>query len=187
MRNDEVAAARMALEDAAKAFLTVRMAMDQQEARSRELFRQEAQALRNAVTRTRQDIDSIVRGASAQITQEAKQSVASVTADYDRAVTATSARLHEASKTVWGWFAAAGGILLAVLIVGWAVLGYFRRELADAQEQFQRYENALPVLEAFSASDAMVCDGRLCVNVDPNARRAGDKRQYRPAKPRPQK
>lgn len=82
------------------------------------------------------------------------------------------------------WFVAAGGILLLVLLTGWAVLGYYRRELVEVQAEYQRYENAAKIAQAFYASDAAVCAGRLCVNVDTNARRQGDKRQYRPAEPR---
>ena len=84
------------------------------------------------------------------------------------------------------WFAAAAAILLLVLLVGWAVLGYYRRELADVKEQLERYDNAIPVLQAYYASDAVICGNRVCTNVDPNGQRAGDKRQYRQAKPRPQ-
>ncbi|QBG86809.1 hypothetical protein EYC54_02325 [Xanthomonas oryzae] len=84
------------------------------------------------------------------------------------------------------WFAAAAAILLLVLFVGWAVLGYFRRELSTVKKELQRYENAMRVLQAYSASDAVICDGRVCVNVDPNGQRTGDKHQYRQAKPRPQ-
>ncbi|WP_230079400.1 hypothetical protein [Xanthomonas oryzae] len=47
------------------------------------------------------------------------------------------------------WFAAAAAILLLVLSVGWAVLGYFRRELSTVKEELQRYENAIPVLQAY--------------------------------------
>ncbi|AOL21727.1 hypothetical protein BGK55_15150 [Xanthomonas citri pv. malvacearum] len=85
------------------------------------------------------------------------------------------------------WFAAAGAILLLVLLVGWTVLGYYRRELAAVKDELGRYENAIPVLQAYYASDAAICGGRVCVNVDPNGQRAGDKRQYRQAKPRSQK
>lgn len=107
-------------------------------------------------------------------------------AEYDRAVKTTSAHLQKASKTVWMWFAAGGAILLLVLIVGWAVLGYYRRELAAIKEELQRYENAVLVVQAFYASDAVLCGGRVCTKVDPNALRQGDERQYRQAKPRPQ-
>lgn len=66
------------------------------------------------------------------------------------------------------------------------VLGYYHRELAAIKDELQRYENAVPVVQAFYASDAVLCGGRVCTNVDPNAPRQGDKRHYSQAKPRPQ-
>ncbi|PPU93400.1 hypothetical protein XpopCFBP1817_11030 [Xanthomonas populi] len=84
------------------------------------------------------------------------------------------------------WFAAAAAILFLLLFIGWAVLGYYRRELSIVQAELQRYESAIPVLQAYYPSDAVICGGRGCANVDPNGKRTGDKRQYRQAKPRSQ-
>jgi hypothetical protein len=77
--------------------------------------------------------------------------------------------------------------ILALLFfaVSWGVLGYFRHQLAAAQEEYQRYDNAAAIAQAFYASDAMICGGRICANEDPSGQRAGDKRQYRQARPRP--
>ncbi|WP_301951062.1 hypothetical protein [Xanthomonas fragariae] len=43
--------------------------------------------------------------------------------------------MQVASKAMWLWYGAAGAILLLVLLVGWAVLGYYRRELASVKEE----------------------------------------------------
>ncbi|WP_223214392.1 hypothetical protein ACCQ13_01970 [Xanthomonas sp. NCPPB 1638] len=174
------------MRDAIKAILMLRSEMAQREARMSASFSQQIQSLQQQVGQFRQEVKSIVSAASTQIATEAKDAVSPVAKEYDRAVSATSAHLQGASKTVWMWFAAAAAILLLVLVVGWTVLGYFRHELSTAREELQRYENAIPVLQAYSASDAVICDGRVCVNVDPNGQRTGDKRQYRQAKPRPQ-
>ncbi|WP_238135530.1 hypothetical protein [Xanthomonas fragariae] len=149
-------------------------------------FNQELQSLRNEVSMSRREIATIVGGAKTQLAEDGKQALAPVAAQFDRDVTTTTARLKGASKTVWTWFAAGGAILLLVLLVGWAVLGYYRRELAATKDELQRYENAVPVVQAFYASDAIVCADRICVNVDPTGLRQGDKRQYRQAKPREQ-
>lgn len=159
---------------------------EQREARMQAAFDQRMQALQSEVAQIHRRVDGIVSGASTQIAKEAKEAVSPVAAEYDRAVSTTSAHLQGASKTVWLWFGAAGAILLLVLLVGWAVLGYYRRELSTVKEELQRYENAIPVLQAYYASDAVICGGRVCANVDPNGQRAGDKREYRQAKPRPQ-
>lgn len=172
--------------DAVKALMMLRSEIAQREARMSASFNEQVQSLRQEVNQFRRDISGIVDGAGTQIAKDAKDAVSPVAAEYGRAVSATSAHLQGASKTVWLWFGAASSVLLLVLLVGWVVLGYYRRELATAKEELQRYENAVPVVQAFVASDAIVCDSRICVNVDPNGRAQGDKKQYRQAKPRPQ-
>lgn len=158
----------------------------QREARMQASFDQRMQALQGEVTQVHRRVDGIVGGASAQIAKVAKDAMAPVAAQYDRDVSLTSAQLRKANNTVWMWFAAAGAILLLVLLVGWAVLGYYRRELAGLKDELGRYENAIPVLQAYYASDVVICGDRVCVNVDPHGKRSGDKRQYRQARPRPQ-
>jgi hypothetical protein len=174
-------------EKAIKALLMLRSEMAQREARMSASFNQHIQSLQQHVGQFRQEVKGIVSGAGAQIATEAKDAVSPVAREYDRAVSATSARLQGANKTVWMWFGAAGTILLLVVLVGWAVLGYYRRELAAVQDELQRYENAVPVVQAFYASDAMLCGDRVCVNVDPHGQRVGREKQYRQARPRPQK
>ncbi|WP_236621728.1 hypothetical protein [Luteimonas huabeiensis] len=171
--------------DAVKALMMLRSEMAQREARMGASFNEQVQSLRREVQQFRRDIEGIVGGAGARIVREAKDAVSPVAAEYGRAISATSAHLQGASRTVWAWFAAAGSILLLVLLVAWAVLGYYRRELAQAQDELARYEHAVPVVQAFFASDAVVCDGRICVNVDPEGRLRGDRKQYQQARPRP--
>lgn len=171
--------------DAVKALMMLRAEMAQREARMGASFNEQMQSLREEVTRFRHDIAGIVGGAGTRIAQEAKEAVAPVATEYGRAVSATSAHLHGASRTVWLWFGAAGAILLLVLLVGWSVLGYYRRELAAAKDELQRYEHAVPVAQAFHASDAILCGNLLCVRIDPAARRHVDGQAYRQALPRP--
>lgn len=56
--------------------------------------------------------------------------------------------------------------------------GYYRRELASLKQELVRYEEAIPVVQAYYASDVVICGGRVCANVDPKGQRTGDKRQY---------
>lgn len=172
--------------DAVKALMMLSSEMAQREARMRTSFNQQVQSLRQEVGQFRHDIAGIVGGAGTRIAKEAKDAVSPIAAEYDRAISATSAQLRGANRTVWGWFGAAGTILLLVLLVGWAVLGYYRRELAATKEELQRYDDAVPVVQAFYASDAVLCGGRICSNTDPDGQRTGDKRQYRQSRPRPQ-
>lgn len=173
-------------ENAVNALLMLRSEMAQREALTSASFGQQIQSLQQQVGQFRQDVKGIVSDASVQIATEAKEAVVPTVREYDRAVSATSAHLQGANRTVWMWFGAAGTILMLVLFVGWSVLGYYRRELAAVQDELHRYESAVPVVQAFHASDATLCGDRLCVNVDPKAQRVGLEKQYRQARPRPQ-
>lgn len=172
-------------DDALKALLLLRSEMAQRDARLGAALSQQIEALQQQAGHFRHDVNAIIRGAGVQIATEAKAAVSPVAREYDRAVSATSACLHRASRTVWAWFGVAGALLVLVLVVGWGLLGYYRRELANAKEELHRHENAVPVVRAFHASDATLCGEGLCVNVDPKGPRTGNQRQYRPARARP--
>lgn len=171
-------------ESAIKAILMLRSEMAQREAQMSASLSQQIQSLRQQVSQFRHEVTGIVAGASAQIATEAKEAVSPVAKEYSRAVSTASAHLQGASRTVWLWFAAAASTLLLVLFVGWVLLGHYRRELSTVKEELHRYENAIPVLEAYYASDAVICGNRVCANIDPQGQRAGDKRQYLQAKAR---
>lgn len=173
------------LQDTLKLQSALMAKFGEREIRMQASFDQRMQALQSEVSQVHHRVDGIVGGASSQIAREAKNAVAPVAAQYGRDVSITSAQLQKANRTVWTWFCTSGSILLLVLLVGWAVLGYYRRELAVAKDELGRYEDAIPVLQAYYASDASICGDRICVNVDPNAKRQGNKSQYRQARPRP--
>lgn len=116
--------------------------------------------------------------------EQTRLALAPAAMKYSRTVENTCTRLHAAQKTISLAFALAGAASLLFLLVGWLTLGYYRRELGAVQTELQRHEQAIPILQAYAASDAMLCDGRICVNIDPAARPHGEKRRYRPAKPR---
>lgn len=116
--------------------------------------------------------------------EQAQLTLAPAAIKYERAVEGACARLQAAQRTISVAFALAGSSLLLFLLVGWLLLGYYRRELNAAQSELQRHEQAIPILQAYAASDAVLCDGRLCINTDGAASARGEKRQYRPAKPR---
>lgn len=183
---DKLASAEAALTEAAKAILLMIATMEQREQRMHQTVDKEVLSLREEMNKVRSEVSALVRGASAQIAGEAKQAIAPVAASYDHAVTATT-QLRSASKTVWLWFASGAALLLLSCVVSWAVVSLYRHELTDVKEQLQSYKSAATTLQAFYASDAVVCGDRLCVNVDPNGQRFGDKHQYHQARPRPQR
>lgn len=190
---DDAAMLRAALHDAAhanqqaaKAMLTLLAEMEQREARMTAAFNQRMHALEDGVSRVENRVAGIVSGAKTQLAEDGKLALAPVAAQFDRDVAATATQLKRANKTVWTWAAIIGGVLLSVAIVAWTVLGYYRRELAKTQAELAHYERVVEVVKAYTASDAAVCDGRLCVNIEPNGKRMGGKRQYRQAKLREQ-
>lgn len=173
--------------DAIKTLMMLRAEMVQREARMTATIDAQVQSLRQEVVQFRREISAVVDGAGNRIALDAREAVSPLVAQYGSAVSGASAQLRNAGRTVWMWLAAAGASLLMVLIVGWALLGYYRRELAATKEELQRYEDAVPVVEAFYASDAVVCGGVICTNVDPGGSRAGGEGQYRAARQRPQR
>lgn len=174
-----------ALESSARALLLLQNKIEQREQRLRADIDQHIRSLRDELMQTHHRVNHIVGAAGEKIAQEAKQAVAPAAVEYGRSVAAVTSRLQGVNKMVWGWFGAAGAVLLVALVAGWVVLGYYRRELASVKDELARYENAVPIVQAFYASDAVMCGGRICANADPNGQRLGDKRQYRQAKPRP--
>ncbi|MGY1457154.1 MULTISPECIES: hypothetical protein [unclassified Luteimonas] len=172
------------LQEAVKAILMLRSEMTQREARMSAALDRHIQALQQEARDFRSDIEGLVGGAGNRITEEAKGALGPLVAGYDGAVSATSARLRGAGQMIWLWFGALAATLLLVLVTAWAVLGYHRRELAGIEAELRRYEQAVPVVQAFYASDAVICGGRVCVNVDPDGQPAGEGRQYKPARAR---
>lgn len=170
--------------DAIKALMMLRAEMAQREARMSATINEHVQSLRQDAGQFRRDVAAIVEGAGTRIAQEARETVSPVAAEYGQAVSALSAQLRGTGQVVRIWMGASAAILLLVLVVAWTVLGHYRRELAATKEELQRYEDALPVLEAFYASDAVICGGVICARVDLKGRRAGDKGEYLAAKPR---
>ena len=172
--------------DAVKALLLLRSELVQREARMGAAFDARMQAIGQEVSQVRTEILGLVDGAGARIAREARDAVSPVASEYGRAVSATSAHLQGASRLVGLWLGATGIALLLALLVGWAVLGYYRRELAQTRADLARHENALPVMQAFAASDAFVCNGRICIRPDPAITLSGKRKHYRSARTRPE-
>ena len=173
------------LQDAVKAILVLRAEMTQREARVSSALEGHVQALQHEARQFRAGLKGLVEGAGLRISQDAREALVPVAAEYDRTVSATSARLQAVDRTIRLWFGMVAVALCLVAMAAWLVLGHYRRELAAVQAELGRYEHAVPVVQAFYASDAVLCGGRVCVNIDPDGPHAGEGGQYRPARPRP--
>ena len=184
MGEQDPAAVLAALQNSLRLQAAMLSRFEQRETRMQATFDQCVQSLQADMEALNRKVEAIVGGASARIASDAKDAVAPVTAQYGRDLAAAATVLRRTGATLWMWSIAAGGLLALVLIVGWAVLGYYRGELASSKEALQRYDDALPVLQAYYASDAVICDGRVCINPEAGTPRGGGDKPYRRAKAR---
>lgn len=69
-----------------------------------------------------------------------------------------------------------GSLLLLLAGGGW-LLTQYRDEIRDNQLRAE-------LLRAYNVADVTLCDGRLCANVETKGAAYGDRRQYRPVRPR---
>lgn len=143
---------------------------------------QHMRTLQDRVTRVGHQIETIVSSATSKVADDAQKTFAPIAASFNRDA---SARLHAISRTLSLWCGAAVLIVVLTLLCGWTVLSHYRHELAATREELQRHEDAIPVLQAYAASDATVCGGRICVNIEAETARLSDKHKYRRARPRP--
>lgn len=178
-------AAVQALRQATQGALTVLGGLNEREQALRASLEQQARALGSQVTDARLEFRQLLDGAGDRIAGEARQAVVPAVAECGRAAQAAAAQLRSAGRVAWLGSGAALLVLLVALGGGWMLLSDVRSELAAARDELQRYENALPVVRAFYASDAVLCGERICANVDPQERMPGVEARYRPVRARP--
>lgn len=139
-------------------------------------FSRRMQSMEKEVRLAQSGIHDLVNGASFRIIDEAGKAFRPLVARYDFEASAATTKLRMASRIVWLWFGGALSILLLTFAVGWISVNHDQREIAAASDKLQRYENAVTIVDAFYASDAVVCGDpgapRICANIDPNGARA---------------
>ena len=182
---DQLPALLASLQNTVKLQAGLLAKFEQRDAQLNAAVHQRMAAMQSEVHQLQRRVEGIVSGASSHIAEQAKVAVAPAKAEVDRATAAFARQLQGAGRTLWTWYAGLAVLALLLAAVAWAVLGYYRRELRTVKDELGRYENAIPVLQAYYASDVAICGGRVCVNVDPDGQRAGDRQQYRQARPRP--
>jgi len=178
---------RQMLERLFDALLTLRAEVDQRDRHMRTNFDQKMNAVQNQLTQTERKLEAIADDAGAKIERHARDAVMPVAAEYGRSIDSFSIKLRRIERTAWLWGGGAAALLALVVAGLWWTLTGYKRDLDAAKAQYIRFEQANTVLQAYTASDAIVCGGFLCVNTDANGKRQGIKRQYRQALPRPQK
>lgn len=152
--------------------------MEQRETQLHASLENKAQAAHCELQLLQHHLAALVGSAQDAISEQAGAAMAPVAMECKRAVADVTTRLRQSSRIVWGWYLALAGLALLLILLGAGVLGYYQRELDAARAALARHDNALPVLQAFQASDASLCDGHLCIRVDPAAQRYGQDKQY---------
>lgn len=175
---------RKPLEDALGALLVLRTEAVEREARLHAAIDQQIKALRSEVAQAQHGVAALLRDARTRLDAQAQQALTPIATEFGQATNEAVLRLQRAGRVLWTWFIAAAGVLSVAVLAAWMLLAQQRRELAEVQAQLQRYEDALPVLTAFYASDAVVCGERICVDVEAGRPPRGLAERYRQAKPR---
>lgn len=181
----ELAALLSSLQSTLKLQSTLLVRFEDRETEMRLAFEQRMQALQSEIALAQRRIDAVVGQACTRIAENADEVLRPMAVKHDQVAVDFAARMSSAGRMVWTWFGASAAIVLLVLLVMWLMLSHYRGELAVTKEELHRYEDALPVLRAFYASDAVICGERICSNADPDGQRVGERLQYRQAMSRP--
>ena len=171
------------MQDLLRALALLLAKMEQRENQLHASLQQRGQAAHAELQQLQHRLLAIVVSAQASISEQASAAMAPAASEYRRVVAEAENQLRT-SRFVWGWYLALAGLALILAMLGGGVLGYYQRELATARDALAQHDNALPVLQAFQASDASLCDGHLCIHADATAPRYGDNKQYVRAKAR---
>lgn len=158
--------------------------MEQRESQLHASLQNTAQSAHNELQQLQHRLANCVGNTQNAISQQAAAVMAPVTTECSRTVADMTTQLRKASRIVWAWYLALAGLALILAMLGGGVLGYYQRELAAARDALAQHDNALPVLQAYQASDASLCDGHLCIHADATAPRYGQNKQYIRAKAR---
>lgn len=172
------------MQDLLRALALLLARMEQRENQLHASLQQHGQAAHAELQQLQHRLLAIVGSAQASISEQASAAMAPAASEYRRVVAEAENQLRRTSRVVWGWYITLTALALLLATIGWGVLGYYQRELAAARDALARHDNALPVLQAFQASDASLCDGHLCIRADATAPRYGDNKQYVRAKAR---
>lgn len=168
----------------AKVLLALRTDISGHARKVQAMLEHDVQARAHSEQRFRNDVLRITGQAAERIASEASGALKPRLEEHSHALAVLRVQVERMGRTARAWTLASLATLGLTLVASLLVLGYVRRELATARAQVQRYDDAIPVLRAFHASDAVVCGDRLCVNVDTRGPRSGERRQYLPAQDR---
>ena len=87
---------------------------------------------------------------------ETKRVLPPLVQEYNRIVSPVFDKVKQTHRTVNFWIMGIVGVFIALGIMSWLLVWQYKNE-------FMRYHNAVEIMRAWNASDATVCDGRICV------------------------
>ncbi|KRA40079.1 hypothetical protein [Pseudoxanthomonas sp. Root630] len=116
--------------------------------------------------------DSVERFNAQLLTGARTASLAAQALEHERAALGRERR-------TWLWLGGGAVLLGSLLAVGAAF-----HALASSRKEVERNRIEAALLRAYNQADVTLCEGRLCANVDDQARRHGDRKQYRTVRPR---
>lgn len=167
-----------------KLLLALRTEISEHAEKIRGALQQDAEAMRESGHRFHEDVARITGHAAERIARAAEDALTPQLREHAQALTSLRGQVERMGRTARTWTFASMATLGLTVVVALLVLGYARRELETARAEVQRYEDAIPVLRAFYASDALICGGRMCANVDTRGPRSGERKQYLPVRAR---
>ena len=96
---------------------------------------------------------------SKHLMDETKRVLPPLVQEYDRIVSPVFEKVKQTHRTVNFWIMGIVGVFIALGIMSWFLVWQYKNE-------FMRYHNAVEVMRAWNASDATVCDGRICIKTE---------------------
>lgn len=97
---------------------------------------------------------------SKHLMDETKRVLPPLVQEYDRIVSPVFEKVKQTHRTVNFWIMGIIGVFIALGIMSWFLVWQYKNE-------FMRYKNSVEIVRAFNASDAVVCDGRICIKTEP--------------------
>ncbi|BAV95622.1 relaxation protein [Lysobacter enzymogenes] len=140
----------------------------------------------------RQSADDSLRSLPGAVMGKLESGLSEPVGAYEKRLREAGSLLHDGSQTlaaqlkrmeqlhrhlVWKIVGAAFGSVLLLLIGGGWLLWQYRADI-------DRQRISAELLRAYNQADVTLCEERLCANVDDKAAAYGERKQYRPVRPR---
>ncbi|HEY0505180.1 MAG TPA: relaxation protein [Lysobacter sp.] len=163
--------------------------MERFERRGQEVEQRQQALVQQLPGLIRQSADAVLQDLPRQVRAQVQGALEQATREYERRLEEAGARAQLLARqverlervhrhVVWKTIGAAGCALILLVLGGAALTRYYYGKMEENRM-------AAELLQLYNGADVAPCgEGRLCANVDLKADRFGDRRQYRPIRPR---